>query len=308
MGRFKHWRWMMLFVLSLLVAGCSTSQSALGDVMLTPTAAATDTPTVTPTPRPVSTITGESYLCADPTSTDPSYIHIGDVRVTPVQFALAYPSVLLPNATAGKPYKLPANTQSLGGPPVNPNVTEPGGGYGFFICNTSKTASHTIEDVVVRIEQFAAYTDSAAMWQFCDGFYQRPTGAQYGGCGGAFPADEAVHATFAADATTGASVTAAPSDSTNLPDGAAPPLPISLAPGQQLIINVGLTPPLASGTYTFGFYLMFDGGQPVHISSMAPTLFDSAATKLTAQACVATAMLNQIPTSDTTGKYICQEQ
>jgi hypothetical protein len=311
MRLFKHWRWLTLLLLALFVAGCDAPQASVLDVYATPTVEATETgtPTITasPTPRPVSTITGESYMCADPTSTDPSYIRFGDIRVTPVQFAVAYPSVLLPSTTAGKPYKLPADVQTLGGPPVNPDVTEPGGGYGFIICNTSTTASHTIQDVAVKIEQFTAYTDAAATWQFCDGFYQRPTGAMYGGCGGGFNLDVPVHATFAADATTGATVTATPSTSTNLPDGVAPPLPIMLGPGQQLIVNVGLTPPTTAGTYTFGFYLIFDDGQPVQISTMAPTLFDAAATRWTALACTQDE-LSQISTSDTSGKYVCQEQ
>ncbi len=307
MKKLLSWRWLALLALATLLAACNPPQaSVLGPADTTPTADVTATPS--PTPRPVNTLSGASYMCADPESTDPSYIHLGDVRVTAVQFALAYPSVLLPNTTAGKPYKLPANTQTLGGPPVNPNVMEPGGGYGFFICNTSKTASHTIQGVTVKIEQFAPYADKASMWQFCDGFYQRPTGAQYGGCGGAFPADEALHATFASDATTGASVTVLDSDTVDLPESSAPPLPISLGPGQQLIVNVGLTPPTAVGTYTFGFYLNFDNGQPVKISTMAPTLFDPAATKWTAQACMQATMLSQIPTSDTSGKYVCQEQ
>lgn len=310
MRQFKNWRWLTLSVmlLTLFVAGCDAPQASVLDANETPTAGATDTPTVTPPPRPVSTITGESYLCPDPTSTDPSYVHYGDIRISQVQFALAYPSVLLPNTTTGKPYKLPANTQSLGGPPVNPTVTEPGGGYGFTICNTSTTASHTIQDVVVKIEQFTAYTDPAATWQFCDGFYQRPSGANYGGCGGAFAADEPIHAVFAPNDTTGATATAVPTTSTDLSDSAAPPLPITLGPGQQLVVNIGLTPPLIAGTYTFGFYLIFDSGQPQAISKMTPTLFDSAATKWTAQACTQTAALSQIPASDTSNKYVCEEQ
>src|SRR5690349_21296601 len=98
MRQFRHWRWLTLAVLllTLFVAGCDAPQASVLDLGVTPTVDATETPSVTPTPRPVSTITGDVYTCPDPTNTDPAYIHYGDVRVSAVQFALAYPSVLLP--------------------------------------------------------------------------------------------------------------------------------------------------------------------------------------------------------------------
>ncbi|HEV8190996.1 MAG TPA: hypothetical protein VGP82_05865, partial [Ktedonobacterales bacterium] len=78
----------------------------------------------------------------------------------------------------GKPYTFPADQSQLrSGPPVNPGRVDFVGGYAFTVCNTSRTAAHTSKSVAVKIEQFAPYTGTANTWQFCDGYYQRSTGA-----------------------------------------------------------------------------------------------------------------------------------
>ena len=229
------------------------------------------------------------------------------VRVTAVQFALAYPSVLLPNTTAGAPYKLPADTATLNGLPVNPMVTEPGGGYGFIICNTSQTASHTIQDVVVSIAQFTGYTGRLRPGSSATAFTSAPR-EQLWWLWWRLPRRRVGPCHVCPRCDDRGERHGAPihhNRRTRHPGAAAADL---AGPGQQLIINVGLTPPAAAGTYSFGFSLVFDDGQPQLISTMAPTLFDSAAAKWTAQACTDASMLSQIPASDTSGKYVCQEQ
>src|SRR5262249_28118550 len=139
--------------------------------------------------------------CApDPRDTRP-YYPLGDLVVSPVALALAYPSQQLPAGTPLAPVKL--TTTELdhafpGGPPVNPRLQEPGAGYAFSVCNTALDRSHVLQRVGVTIESFTPYTSQLSAWQYCDGFYERPGPATYGGCGGAFPADEYLHATFAA--------------------------------------------------------------------------------------------------------------
>jgi hypothetical protein len=129
-----------------------------------------------------------------------------------------------------------------------------------------------------------------------------PQGPFTGGSGGGLQVDEALHATFPVDGAAGASVTAVQT-STGTPQ--IPPLPVSLGPGQALILNVGLTRPKANGYYTFGFSVAFDGKPPVHISTMEPTLFDTKAVRWGGQACTKPAMLQQIPTSNPDAKYVC---
>ncbi len=165
------------------------------DAATTPTAQPAASPTATP--KPAAKRTGPLHTC-DPVDSRIAYIHIGDLRVTPVGDGLSYPSTMLSIASAGKPYKLPDPPNSLGGTLANPSLKEGGSGYAFTICNTSKTASHVINGVNVKLEQFAAYSDPANTWQFCDGYYNRTKGAFSGGCGGGFQFDETLHATFAA--------------------------------------------------------------------------------------------------------------
>ena len=215
---------------------------------------------------------------------------------------------MLSVASAGKPYKLPDPPNSLGGTLANPSLKEGGSGYAFTICNTSKTASHVIYGINVKLEQFAAYSDPVNTWQFCDGYNNRSNGVFSGGCGGGFQFDETLHATFVASDTTGAEVTATQTGTTTYGDVKIPPLPVAIGPGQQLIFNLGLTPPKAIGFYTFGFSVSLDGAQPAHISTMAATLFDSKAVRWDGKACSSNpAMLNQIPESDMSDNYICPE-
>jgi hypothetical protein len=223
-------------------------------------------------------------------------VYIGDLRVSKVGFALAYPANQLPaNLDPSKPYQLPGNLPNPPNPPVNPSSN-----YSLTVCNTSNSASHVIRSLTLRIAAFTAYSGPLNTYQFCDLFYQRPVGATGGGCGGGYALDEQLQASFAADATTGAQVTTTQVDAQN-----APPMPVSLGPGQMLMIVIGVTVPTAPGTYTFAFGLNYDSVTIAPISTTQPTIFDSAAVKWNGGNCTKPALLSQIPASDTTGKYVC---
>ena len=259
---------------------------------------ATTQPTTTPQPTQNTTVgvVNSGHPCSSDTSGQTSYVYIGDLKVSKVNFSLAYPANQLPaNLDQAKPYQLPGSLPNPPNPPVNPSSN-----YGLTICNTSSSASHVIRSLTLRIAAFTAYSGPLNTYQFCDLFYQRPVGATGGGCGGGYTQDEQLQASFAADATTGAQVTTTQVDAQN-----APPMPVSLGPGQMLIIVIGVTVPTAPGTYTFAFGLNYDNVTSAPISTMQPTLFDSAAVKWNGSNCTKPALLSQIPASDTTGKYVC---
>ena len=66
----------------------------------------------------------------------------------------------------------------------------------------------------------------------------------------------------------------------NNPNGLnTPPLPVQLGPGQMLVISLGVRRPTAPGTYTFAFGLNYDSVTSAPISTMQPTIFDSAGVK-----------------------------
>lgn len=101
-----------------------------------------------------------------------------------VTFSLAYPANELPSTLdTSKPYALPNSLPNPPNPPVNP-LTANGNGYGFTICNTSRSNSHVIRAITERIAAFSVYHGTLNTYMVCDGFYQRPSGAGGGGCGG----------------------------------------------------------------------------------------------------------------------------
>lgn len=268
----------------------------------TPTATTQPTATIQPTPTPQPTqntgigVVNSGHPCSTDTSGQTSYVYIGDLKVSKVDFANAYPANELPsNLDRAKPYQLPDNLPNPPNPAVNPETW-----YGLTVCNTSATASHVIRTLTVRIAAFSAYSGPLNSYVFCDSYYQRPNGVAGGGCGGGLGADEWLRVNFAANATAGAQVTAT-QDGT----GEAPPLPVSLGPGQMLFIALRMTLPTAPGTYTFAFGLNYDAVTSAYVSTMQPTIFDSDAVKWTGGNCAKPALLSQIPASDTTGKYVC---
>ena len=290
-----------------LLAGCAQPSSGQDS----PTAAAAPTATAQPTPIATHGAITSGHPCETDSSGQVSYVLLGDLKVSQVHFTLAYPSLQLPsNLDGSKPYKLPANAYDPPNPPVNPNVSS-GAGYGFTVCNTSGTTSHIIVGVTTSISAFQPYVGQLNVWQFCDSVYARPDGIGGGGCGGANIFDESVQATFAANATTGAQVTATLVGTGDTSEGGGgsdtASLPISLGPGQMLIFTMGVTPPIAAGTYSFAFGLNYDAVTAAPISTMQPTIFDTLAEKWNGQNCTSPTLLSQIPTTVTNPptNYVC---
>ncbi|HEY1388207.1 MAG TPA: hypothetical protein VGF38_06645 [Ktedonobacterales bacterium] len=293
-------------VVMTLLVGCAQPSSG----QHSPTVSGIPIATTQPTPVATHGALTSGHPCETDASGQVSYVQFGDLKVSQAHFTLAYPSLQLPSDLDGsKPYKLPANAYDPPSLPVNPNVGS-GAGYGLTVCNTSSTASHIIAGVTVSISAFQPYSGQLNVWQFCDSVYARPDGLGGGGCGGANVHDESLQATFAANATTGALVTATLVGSGATSEGSesdAPPLPISLGPGQMLIFSMGITPPIAAGTYSFAFGLNYDAVTAAPISTMQPTLFDTLAQKWNGQNCTSPTLLSQIPTTVTNPptNYVC---
>ncbi|HKW19938.1 MAG TPA: zf-HC2 domain-containing protein, partial [Ktedonobacterales bacterium] len=248
----------------------SPAQSSTPTATTLPTATTQPTVTLQPTQNTTVGVVNSGHACSTDTSGRTSYVYIGDLKVSKVDFANAYPANELPaNLDQAKPYQLPDNLPNPPNPAVNP---EPW--YDLTVCNTSNTTSHVIRGLTARIAAFTPYSGTLNSYMFCDQYYQRPNGVSGGGCGGGLAADEWLRADFAANATAGAQVTAT-QDGSNI--GNAPPLPVSLGPGQMLFMALRMTPPTALGTYTFAFGLNYDSVTSAHISTMLPTIFDSAA-------------------------------
>jgi hypothetical protein len=269
----------------------------------TPTATTQPTATILPTQQPTQAtsvgVVNSGHPCSSDTSGQTSYVQIGDLQVSKVDFLFGYPANELPaNLDPSKPYQLPDNLPNPPNPPVNPS-----GSYSLTICNTSNTTSHVIRGLTIRIAAFTAYIGTLNSYMTCDLYYQRPDGVTGGGCGGGSTLDEQLRASFAADATTGAQVTTTQDE--RFSGLNAPPLPVSLGPGQMLIIGLSVKPPTAAGTYSFAYGLNYDTVTAAPISTMQPILFDSAAVKWNGQNCTKSALLSQIPTSDTTSRYVC---
>lgn len=302
-----------LLLLSLaLLAGCgqTVSGSSNANTAKTPTATpfptATAAPTVVPTPADVTS----GHPCTTDTTGQITYVRIGDLRVDKLHFMLAYPARQLPaNLDHSKPYRLPANANDPPNPPVNPH-TDDGNGYSLTICNTSKTASHVIYGITVSIAAFMPYIGTLNTWQFCETVYARPDGVQGGGCGGAYVTDEKLQAQFAGNAVVGARAQVIQLGTGNASDTSplsTPPLPIKLGPGQMLVVTLGVTPPTTPGTYSFAFGLSYDKIASAPISTMQPTLFDSATFVWNGDNWAKPALLSQIPAAVTTPptNYVC---
>ena len=299
---------------ALLLAGCGASSAgASTSPTLTPTA------TSAPTPVPTVDLAMLSGPCAPDTGnardTTPRY-QIGDLIVTEARLSLAYPAQQLPDGTPLAPLKLTSgvglSSEFPDSPPVNPQLKEKPSGYAFLVCNNAPTQTHVIQGVSVRIASTTPYGGQLNSWQFCDGYFARPQGTSFGGCGGAASYEEYLHATFPADAGPGDAVAAAQTGTgTNPAPGAtqASPLPATLAPGKRLSFDIGITAPTAPGRYGFAFGLAVDDQPPAFFSTAQPVLLAPVVHKWTGKACEAPAMQAQIPqaVTDPPTMYICPE-
>lgn len=238
----------------------------------------------------------------------------GDLLISaPMLSGLSYPSFKLPESTPLKPYRV-NDSGGLQDQPalepmnVNPSMLEPDGGYLIAVCNVSTATRHTVQGVSVRFDDIAAYTGQLNQWNLCDGPYYTQSGNVSGGCGGGMSMDENMHATFPADAAQGATVQAIQtSTGSGQPNGPSfGPLPVTLAPGQGFVLDVGLTAPSAPGTYSFSFAIRVDGTALPFQLATPHVLLAPAAHKWSGQACLSSDMKSQIPSSPAAA-YICPE-
>jgi hypothetical protein len=288
----------LLACLSLAGCGATSASSAA-----TPTA----TPTATPSPAPAQlpTATADQFHAACPSSQGFGAIYqSGDAYIAVSLISLAYPAAKLPDGLPLAPFKLPPGADALHGLPQSPEVNPELEHTGIMVeyCNGSKSVSHRVEGVSVRIDRFTQYAGALNSWQFCDGFY---TNGQVngGGCGGHFFADEYLHAAFAssdgAGTTRNADFIKVVADDSTLP-----PLPVNLASGQSALLEVAITAPTAPGTYGFSFSVGIDGAHLPHAALPDDLLLDSAARKWSGDACKVAAMQDELP-AGSPDSYIC---
>jgi hypothetical protein len=295
-------RLIMLLILSALLAGCGSTTTGRA---VTPTA--TLAPSATPSATPLTNVTFEQFHAACPLSEPSGHLYqIGDLYVSVDLTNLDYPAAKLPDGVPLAPYKLAPGTDQFRGLPPTPKVNPNLGRDGFFVsvCNASKSASHRIEGVDVRIDRFTPYTGALNSWQFCAGWYANGH-ADGGGCGGGYQAGEYLHATFGANA--GAEATTPASfikSGPDLGDTPLPSLPLTRTPGRSVLMVVSLTAPTAPGTYNFSFSLTVDGAKTAFAPLTDDLLLDPAARTWSGDACATPAMQAQIP-SGSADSYIC---
>jgi hypothetical protein len=254
----------------------------------------------------LSTVTADQFHAACPSGQGSGDTYqSGDSYIAVSLIGLAYPAAKLPDGVPLDPFKLPSDAGDLHGLPQSPEVNPELEHTGIMVeyCNGAKSASHRVDGVSVRIDRFTPYTGELNSWQFCEGFY---TNGQVngGGCGGHFFADEYLHAAFNSTASAGATRDAdfikVVSEDTPPP----PPLPLNLAPGKSVLLEVALTAPTAPGTYGFSFSVGVDGAHLPYAALSDDLLLDSAARKWSGQACTVAAM-QDVLFGVSTGSYIC---
>src|SRR5262249_29082699 len=238
-------------------------------------------------------------------------VRIGDLVVSQAGFGLTYASEQVPDGTPLQPLRVPSsNSLNPSAPLVNPGMKELPGGFVLSACNVSASRAHTVQSFAVRIAGFSPYGGHLNAWNFCaDGSYDAHTGkASVGGCGGGLAVNEALHATFAADASVGTTVKATQTGTFFTgphTGGTFPPLPLALAPGKSVSVNIGLTVPTAPGAHTFAFGGAIDGAAPVFFSTSAPSLVAPVTREWDGASCTTPSMKQQIPPAATSTRYIC---
>lgn len=310
-------RWLSALALAILLAGCGTSTTRLSGKAATPSSLPTATPKPTATPSPTSTPTatsGVAFRRCRQSNARPGSVTVSDIVVSPANLgALAYPGEKLPDNTPLKPILLasagsdPSFTIT---PVVNPHLRD--SGLSFGVCNASPTTAHTITSVSGKLMTAVPYAGQLNEWDPCTGAYTRSTTVG-GGCGGGEgPTDEGVLASFPAGSEPGTMVTTTQQDWVAWrPYGNEPqqmgPLPLSLAPGEGLLIRISIDFPSASGTYTFNVGVSVDGGQPGFVSAGPEMFLAPIVHAWSGKACLTPTMQAQIPPDVTNPPtyYLC---
>ena len=307
-------------LLLVSLAGCAPTTSTESATATAPAAGTTATPITTPSLMMPPTTQVASGVCGPHIRYDITFSAANGLAVSQTSGlgVLAYPEIQVPGSQPATPMLAPStatfsNYSSSAAPIVNPALSEKRGGYVLLICNSSNKA-HTLSAVQVSIAAIKPFTDQLGAWAPCQGAYFPTGGYVSGGCGGADFQTEYMHATFAADAQTGAAVTAAQTGTNVGMSGAAGdlqpgPLPVTLQPGQTMTIEVGMTPPTSPGYYTFAFALSVDGASTGVVTYSPTTLIAPVARVWSGDACKTSAMqalIAQMPTPTAANDgYIC---
>lgn len=166
-------------ILATLLAGCSSSSTSAA--IHQPTATATAQATATPTQEPPPT--SKAQPCPDSLRADPTSTHIGDM-VLSVAFANPDGNFdQLPDNTPLNPLKLAV--QEPMGPepdPAWPHSILTATTVYVYICNSSKTHTHTVSKIHMKISTFTPYTAQLNAWDFGSGVYARPSGVMPQNC------------------------------------------------------------------------------------------------------------------------------
>lgn len=295
--------------LLVMVVGCgqSTQQPQASEtVMPTPTAM----PTSTPSPEATVKTAGICDGYIDPSAHTTQH---GDLAFADVGLAfLSYPSFLLPeNTSLTKPYQLHAKgsaayaTDFAGSPLTNPKIdSEPGGGYSFVVCNTSRTQTHIVQGVTAQLTSFVPSAGQVNTWRWCDNALDSHRQSTMYDCSGGTIASFAFHASFPSDSPVGTEVSMRQTGSRG-PQGENYAVPLALRPGKAVILQLGLDRPQAPGRYTFTFGVQVDG-QTLSSSASPVVLLAPVAHHWSDLACQnqPTMLAQIVPTSPET-YYIC---
>jgi len=188
---------------------------------------------------------------------------------------------------------------------VNPTFTGQGGMY-LAVCNSSPTTPHSIESIDVRTTQATPFTGNLNAWRLCDKPYSSTGVLVAKGCGSGRPKTDAeLAASFAPNATVGATVTAAITSVGPSHRSTTSQLALNIPPLRYGSMLVHLDAPTAEGSYAFSFRLHTDDGATPFLANGEVFLL-APAHNWGGTACHTPPLQAQIP-SGSDGYFICPQ-
>ena len=244
--------------------------------------------TVAPGPGAPTSFAGAPCTAEAFTTHGETVAHLGDILLGQLDFNSGYPGYVLPDDLRLAPYQ-------IGGDAIGPlpDLSNPAPGVALKLCNASATQAHVVSAIAIRIDSFAGYNGHLNEIRLCAPVFSQQS-MRGGGCGGGFPFDVNLSAAFTANASTG--------DVAN-----ASFTPITLSPGEEIVVSVTLTLPTTPGTYAFRGGVALDGGAVTYPAAPSmPALYAPVAHEWSGDNCTRPEMLAQIPpATDPPTYYIC---
>jgi hypothetical protein len=305
-----------LVVICAAVAGCGASPSTSSRASATATATALSSATSQPTVDPAALT-----RCPDQQETPSDVYQAGDFLISKPLSSLTGPAVRLPDQTPLKPLQVPLPVsnnalgpgQFAGAALANPGILSGSTRQIAFVallCNDSASQAHVLQSVSVRIADFAPFPGQILAWPYCDMAFSRQHPNVYtGGCGGGYATEEQVQATFASGAQTGTTVLATQTGYDDASPGVdATPLPLTIAAGKGIAVEVVVAMPDMQGTYTFSIGFQIDGAPTTYGPPTDTLIAAPVAHTFTGASCNTSTMLAQIPPATTPETYyICPQ-